>query len=269
MKKTIKKITLSSLAFLIATVGALSLASCKKGNEGNTPIDSAPSFGDETKNNPNQQYPNGDFNYNDPSYQNPNYNQQNPPQQNETKSPVQTPPTEDEKVSNGLLFISNGNGTCTLTGPGNCNDACLVIPEKSPSGDIVTAVAERAFYGCSYINAIQIPSTVTKIGNMAFASCSSLVYISVSNTNRTYKDVGGVLYSYDGSTLILYPASKGGASVSISRNVTSIADMAFYGCNSLRTISYGGTQAEWASIKIGQMNYTLYTASISCTDSGK
>ena len=268
MKKNIKKITLSALALIIATMGALSLASCKNNNEQATPLDSTPSFGEETKN---QQYPNGNFDYNNPSYQNPNNNnnQQNPPVQNETKTPVQNPPIENDKESNGLLFISNGNGTCTLTGPGNCNDACLVIPEKSPSGDIVTAVAERAFYGCSYINAIQIPSTVTKIGNMAFASCSSLVYISVSSSNSAYKDVSGVLYSSDGSTLILYPASKGGSSVSISRNVTTIADMAFYGCNSLRIISYGGTQAEWASIKVGQMNYTLYTASISCTDSGK
>ena len=272
MKNSRTKFYLSAAAVLVTVACILCFSSCANSDDIEDPIESA-SFENELPTMQTQdtsqliqypgypnQYPGGI--YYDPSYMNPGY-------QTQTTQPVENETEEEEDVSGGLVFVSNGNGTCTLTGPGNCTDTCIVIPEKSPAGDIVTTVAERAFYGCTFINAIQIPSTVLNIGNMAFANCTSLVYISVSQDNQSYKDAGGVLYSKDGSSLILYPSAKGGSSVTISNSVTKIADMAFYKCDALRVISYDGTQAEWARINIGQNNYGLYTASVSFTDSGK
>lgn len=40
--------------------------------------------------------------------------------------------------SQGFMFESNGDGTCTLTKIGDCTDSDIVIPEKSPAGDKVT-----------------------------------------------------------------------------------------------------------------------------------
>lgn len=272
------------IATLVAAGGILGLASCSGGDEPNTSEGESSTLSEETTDPifnqgglndqyPNGQYPsnqypnndqgnnNGGYIYNDPTYMNPGN------QSTVTDAPITNDPTED--TSKGMTYVSNGNGTCTLTGIGSSTDACVVIPEKSPQGDIVTAISEKAFYGNTSINAIQIPSTVTSIGSCAFGGCTSLVYISVNQGNRSFKDEGGVLYSSDMSALVAYPASKGAATVNIPKTVTRIDDMAFYKCNSLRTVVFGGTQAEWASMNIGQMNYGLYTASVSCSDSGK
>ncbi len=189
-----------------------------------------------------------------PDNQNPGNNQNN----NQT--------TTD---STGLSFTSNGNGTCTLTGLGACRDICVVIPTTSPAGDRVTAIGAQAFYNCTTVSVIQIPATVNSIGHLAFGGCTGLVYITVSAQNTSYKDVGGVLYSADGKTLVHYPAASGASSVNVPAGVTKIEDMAFYGCKSLKMIRYGGTQEAWSHIAVGSMNYSLNAASVTCSDSGK
>ena len=180
----------------------------------------------------------------------------------ETTTEAPTAPTVRE-----LAFESNGNGTCTLVGIGNITDTCIVIPEKSSEGDVVTSIAANAFYGNTKINTVQIPSTVTSIGEKAFGGCTSIVYISVNSANTSFKDVEGVLYTKNGDTLIHYPAQKGNEVLSIPKSVTKISDMAFYNCASLRKISFGGSMSDWSRILIGEMNYGLYSASVICSDS--
>lgn len=192
------------------------------------------------------------------------------PSPEETEKEIETEKETEAKPSvRSLKFISFGNGTCTVAGIGSCTDSCIVIPERSPDGDIVTSVEEMAFYGNTDIKAIQIPSTVTSIGSKAFGGCSSLVYISVDKNNKAFCDIDGILYSADKKTLILFPSSCGSASVELSSSLRAIADMAFYGCDELKTIYYSGSLADWGRLDIGEMNYGLYTASISCSDSGK
>lgn len=176
----------------------------------------------------------------------------------ETEAPV--------KVIESLRFISYGNGTCAVTGIGNCTDLCVVIPERSPDGDIVTAIEDKAFYGNTEIKAIEIPSTVTSIGSAAFGGCSSLVYISVDKNSKSFTDINGILFSIDKKTLISYPAACGASEIKLSKEIESIADMAFFGCDSLKTIVFDGTLSDWGDIDIGEMNYGLFTASVSCSD---
>ena len=163
-----------------------------------------------------------------------------------------------------LRFTDYGNGTCAVSGIGSCTDLFIVIPERSPDGSVVTAIEDGAFYGNREIKAVEIPSTVSSIGEKAFGSCSSLVYISVNNANKAFKDVSGVLYSKDGSLLIAYPSACGATTLDLSKSVTGIADMAFYGCDTLQVISYSGSLSDWGNIRIGEMNYGLFTASVSC-----
>ena len=171
--------------------------------------------------------------------------------------------------STGLTFTSNGNGTCTLTGVGACKDICVVVPATSPAGDKVTAIGAQAFYNCTSITVVQIPASVTQIGHLAFGGCTGLVYITVSTGNYSYKDIGGVLYTADGKTLVHYPAGSASSSVSIPASVNKIEDMAFYGCKSLKSVRYGGTQEAWSRIAVGSMNYSLNAASVTCADTGK
>lgn len=177
--------------------------------------------------------------------------------------------TTEKSTEKALEYISNGNGTCTVTGIGSVSDTCVIIPEKSPSGEVVTGIGDKAFYGNTKINAIQIPSTVTHIGNMSFGGCTSLIYISVSSENKSFIDSNGILYSRDMEKLIHYPALKGNDTLVLPNSLTTICDMAFYDCNSLKYIDFKGTMKEWASIKIGDYNYGLFSISVCCVDSKK
>lgn len=161
-----------------------------------------------------------------------------------------------------LAFVSNRNGTCTLTGIGTSLDSFIVIPQQSPQGDMVTAIAPKAFMGCDQITAVQIPETVIMIGNLAFANCPNLIYISVDKYNPYYKDVDGVLYNAEGTQLLLYPPMHVGNSVYLPVSVTEIADMAFYQCAYLSAIRYEGTAEQWHLIDVGVKNYSLTASAI-------
>ena len=75
--------------------------------------------------------------------------------------------------SQGFEFESNGDGTCTLTKIGTCNDTDIVIPEKSPAGDMVTMIAEYAFYGAEDINNIVFAGRTMELDKKAFQSCET------------------------------------------------------------------------------------------------
>lgn len=173
--------------------------------------------------------------------------------------------TEVPAEQNALRFTDYGNGTCAVSGIGNCTDLFVVIPERSPEGSVVTAIEEKAFFANRDVKAFEIPSTVSSIGNMAFGDCPSLVYISVDKSNKSFTDIAGVLYTKDESVLLHYPSASGSAELFLSSSVTRIADMAFYGCDTLRSIRYEGTLSDWGKITIGEMNYGLFTASVSCS----
>lgn len=267
MKQTWTK----ALVFALMGVMMLSMVACKDENTdqqqgGSEEITTQDPLGGLQDQNPGNQY--GD----------PSGNQQTPPLGEQQTQPVIVLPdnggtgnqgNQNTTDSTGLTFSSNGNGTCTLTGLGACRDSCVVIPTTSPSGDRVTAIGPQAFYNCTGVTVVQIPATVSTVGHLAFGGCTSLVYITVSSQNTSYKDIGGVLYTADGKTLVHYPAAAGATSVQIPAGVTKIEDMAFYGCKSLKFIRYGGTQDAWSRIALGSMNYSLNAASVTCSDSGK
>lgn len=194
------------------------------------------------------------------------------------------PDPEPDPSSKGLSFVSNGDGTCSLDGIGECEDSFIIVPMESPDGDIVTEIANNAFKNCSSIKGIElcetvisigayafygsairdieIPSTVREIGNYAFAGCKYLTEISVIPSNPNYSSLSGVLYSKEGDVLITYPAGKTENSVIIGREVTEIANMAFYKCSYIKKVTYHGTERSWRAIEIGAGNDVIDEAII-------
>ena len=193
------------------------------------------------------------------------------PAEESTQAPADVPtesesdpePEPEPEPEHSLEYISNGNGTCSVSGIGDYKDAYVIIPEKSPSGDVVTAIEDSAFFENPNIIAVQIPSTVMSIGKMAFGGCPALVYVSVDTKNKVYTDINGVLFSKDKTRLILFPSANQTTELSISASVTEIADMAFFSTPYLKYIKYGGALSDWNKIKIGEKNYGIYSASLS------
>ena len=101
----------------------------------------------------------------------------------------------------------------------------------------VTSIGDYAFSGCTSLTNITIPSSVTSIGDYAFSGCKSLTTIDVEVGNNNYTSVDGVLFNKDKTELICYPARKTDKSYNILDSVTSIGDWAFIGCTSLTSIT--------------------------------
>ena len=175
---------------------------------------------------------------------------------------ITTEPETETEPPTSLKYTSYGNGTCGVSGIGNYPDAYVIIPEKSPEGDVVTAIEDKAFLDNSDIKAVHIPSTVMIVGKMAFGNCSSLIYISVDSENKMFTDENGILYSKDKTKLYAFPSANQASEISISAKLTEIADMAFLSTPSLKQIKYAGTLEDWSRIKVGEKNYGLYSASI-------
>ena len=101
----------------------------------------------------------------------------------------------------------------------NCINLKLVnIP------DTVTEIGDSAFENCRSLEKINIPDSVSKIGNRAFANCKSLIDVNIS---RSVTEIGKS--AFDGCSSLI--------SVTISNNVTKISEGLFENCKSLVNIT--------------------------------
>ena len=110
------------------------------------------------------------------------------------------------------------------------NLASIEIPES------LTSIGNGAFEGCSGLTSIEIPDSVTSIGESAFEYCSSLTNINVSENNKNYSSIDGILFNKDKIELIKCPQSSEIKEYIIPNGITSIADEAFEYCINLTSI---------------------------------
>jgi hypothetical protein len=98
----------------------------------------------------------------------------------------------------------------------------------------VTSIGKLAFSRCSSLTSITIPSSVNSIADGAFAGCENLTQIQVALDNPVYdsRDNCNAIIETSSNTLI-----SGCETTIIPNSVTSIGDAAFYGCNSLTSIT--------------------------------
>ena len=113
----------------------------------------------------------------------------------------------------------------------------LVIP------DGVVEIKERAFYGCSGLNNIDIPATVTSIGNNAFSGVFHIRY-SGEATGAPWgaKSINGyeegpLVYDSEARTNVLICNPNAEGTINVPNSVKTISAGAFSGCEKITAIT--------------------------------
>ena len=125
----------------------------------------------------------------------------------------------------------------------------------------ITGITTDAFAGAKKLKTINIPASVTSIGQDAFYDIPTLENIVVASGSTTHSSIDGVLFDVTKAVLIAYPTGSQRTSyelpssvreidiaafasntnlqaVNIAAAVTKIGEAAFYGASKLATVTY-------------------------------
>ncbi len=183
--------------------------------------------------------------------------------------------------SEGLKFSLVNDQYYKVTDIGECTDKIVVIPayhEGLPvtriglsafahNTDIVavmlpetiTAIENRAFWGCENLKSINLPDSIWWIDIYAFWNCTSLTFIDLPDSIKT-------LYNYvlDGCTGLTELKIPEGVSalcegalykcsnltkLTLPSTLTRIETKALMYCTSLTDIYFNGTVAQWKAVE--------------------
>ncbi len=219
------------------------------------------------------------------------------------------------KCGDSAKWTLDAEGTLTISGTGktwdfidedwNANapwyDVSLrlrikkVVVEKG-----ITYVGTWAFYDCSEMTSVSLPTTLETMGASVFMDCTSLTSVTIpdgvtfisgdffrgctSLKSVTLPDslweTGGCTFMYCTSlTSVRLPATllsiswqmfkdcKSLTSLTIPRSVVDVKQDAFSGCTALKNVTYTGTTADWKALTIYSGNEALTRANVRCTGS--
>ena len=152
------------------------------------------------------------------------------------------------------INVDSGNTNFSSDGLGVLFNKAQTILIQCPSGrtglyiipSSVTSIGEYAFAFCSGLTSITIPNSVTSIGSNAFGNCSGLTSITIPSSVTNIES--NVFFGCSGLTSITIPSSvtniesnaffgcSGLTSITIPNSVTSIGFGAFFNCTKLVTV---------------------------------
>ncbi|MGN0447566.1 MAG: leucine-rich repeat protein [Acutalibacteraceae bacterium] len=142
----------------------------------------------------------------------------------------------NEQYNSGVFTYTVTDGEATITRCDSSVEGHLVIPE-SIDGYKVTAFAEKAFYSCEKIVSVTIPQTVKRIGARAFSYNIENVYV---DSMDFWYDI--VFESSSANPLdqaeSFYIGGELMTELIIPEGVTELHDYAFYGCESLISVTF-------------------------------
>ena len=137
-----------------------------------------------------------------------------------------------------------------------------LIKFEFPNSPMLNKIGHHAFYA-SGIGTVKIPAQMKCEFDAPdiFNNCKTLSTFIVDNANINFTSIDGVLYSKDGTTLLMYPQNHDGLSyefpekcvkigkrafenskivnIDIPVRITEIGERAFYDCDHLETIIFG------------------------------
>ena len=127
------------------------------------------------------------------------------------------------KLNDGLLSV--GNEVFDL----DDNLTEIVFP------DSITSFASKPIGIVENLKYVYFPPSYDNFDEKVFDSCPNIENVDVSNN---YKSVDGVVYSADGTKLLLYPSGKKDTSFTIPSSVTYIHDYAFEDTSNLTKVIF-------------------------------
>lgn len=91
-------------------------------------------------------------------------------------------------------------------------------------------LGDYSLFWCSSIEELTLPSTLTDISSSALISCKGIRSLIVEDGNPKYLSENSVLFNYDKTTLMFFPAQSDITHYDIPTTVTTILPAAFSGC---------------------------------------
>ena len=156
--------------------------------------------------------------------------------------------TSIEVESGNTKYHSAGNcliETASKTLVSGCKTSVI------PTDGSVTSISEYAFYYCTGLTEIAIPSTVTSIGRAAFSNCTGLTNVTIASGVTS---IGSSAFTN----------CKGLTSIEIPNSVTNIASWAFYSCTGLTRVNISASVTS-----IGSFAFSSCTGLTSATFENK
>ena len=141
--------------------------------------------------------------------------------------------------SNSEISYEVENGEATVKEAPNLSTVTKIEIPDEYEGAPVTVIADFSVVNLESVEVISIGKNVREIGSWAFTNNQKLREFTVSEENKYFCAVDGVLFTKDMKTILYYPPAKAEteAEYSIPATVETVRSKAFYKCQKLKKIS--------------------------------
>ncbi|MCR5032699.1 MAG: leucine-rich repeat domain-containing protein [Lachnospiraceae bacterium] len=132
--------------------------------------------------------------------------------------------------------VTMGSGTKKIAYAAFSNMSAL---KSLTTGNSVKSIGHAAFSGDYNLTDVTLGSAVEELGSGAFIGCYNLTTLSLDKANKDFVVANGAIYNRKMTTLYeLLPGYQNGT-FTVPDSVTTIKEYAFYGCNSLESVTLG------------------------------
>ncbi len=109
-------------------------------------------------------------------------------------------------------------------------------------GSNITSIGQNAFYDCTGMAELILPSSLSSIGNNAFQNCSGLNWVKISDMNAWYEiDFANAYANPLYYANHFYVNTNEVVGLTVTSNISEIKDYAFVGYKGLHSVNFGNS----------------------------